>query len=92
MKPVRTFVECEHCGTLIETVSPPSERQYQQGLIELGEGSTVLLDVKDRPGRSVAHSAPLQGLYCDLECLLEKIRHERHRKGGTTVKLRGEPR
>lgn len=72
MKEIKEVTNCEQCGGQIELQSPPLHEYYQRGRIDIKSG-TLLLDVKDRPGHSVAHSADLAGYYCDLNCFLKHV-------------------
>ena len=96
MKRAETYLRCENCDAMILEISPPTKEQYKQGLIELGmrgdicSGGSVLLDVKDKPNKSVAHSADLRGAFCDWRCLLEYILRARGEKWPEV--LRKEPR
>ena len=69
MKIKRIFKYCEYCDKTWEDVSPPTNEEYQGGLIFINEFSTVLLNVKEG-----SHSANLEGIYCNFDCLIKHIK------------------
>ena len=75
MKDKKIFVYCEYCNKAYEDISPPSKEQYKQGVIQLGEFSSVLLNVKRNASSS--HSKNLEGIYCDIDCLTKHIEKAR---------------
>lgn len=79
MKPTKTFNYCEFCNASHEQVSPPSKEQYESAIITIGEGSSVLLPINIvernwRKGVADSHATNIQGIYCDYECLIAKIK------------------
>lgn len=70
-KPERVMTECEYCGKLLDTQSPPLPEYYKRGQIQLGNKSSVLLD---KPASEQIHCKFLDGRYCDLECLVAQIK------------------
>lgn len=66
---VREVARCEHCGVDIELESPPLRKYYEQGRIDIKEG-TVLLD---RPPSSSSHASEIGGHYCNLTCFVNYI-------------------
>jgi hypothetical protein len=78
MKPIREVTQCENCGAMIELQSPPLLEYYKHGRIDIAVGS-VLLDVKSTPRKSVSHAADINGYYCNVSCLTERI--QKLRKG-----------
>jgi hypothetical protein len=73
-KPHRTVTSCEQCGEQIDMQSPPMRKYYREGRIDIHEHSTVLLD---RPSDAQSHAASIDGYYCDLECLVARIKELR---------------
>ena len=69
MKDKKTFRYCEYCDRGWLDVSPPSENEYENGLIEI-DGGCVLLP-KNIAGNT--HTANIGGIYCGLECLKNHI-------------------
>ena len=67
--PIKQFTRCEGCRKAILVCSPYTDAQYRQGIIRIEQGSHVALDVKVGP-----HTASLDGLYCDLACLIKKVK------------------
>lgn len=81
MKEKKTFIYCEYCDTAYEDVSPAREEQYQQGFIIIGKYSHVLLTNQiDK-----VHFVNLQGVYCDINCLVKRINNARKTKEGKEV-------
>ena len=79
MKPNKTFTYCEFCNASHEEVSPPSKEQYENGMIKIGENSSILLPiaiVKQNRKKRIAdsHAKDLEGLYCNYKCLIGKIK------------------
>ena len=79
MKTPKTFTSCEFCDAPHEEVSPPSKEQYESGMINIGDRSSVLLPINAvkrnrQKGIADSHAADLQGLYCDYKCLVGKIK------------------
>lgn len=78
MKSERTFKYCEHCNTPLESLSPPSEEQYENSMITIGDFSTLLLPNKlvlnkTKSGFAKSHSESLRGVYCGPECLKARL-------------------
>jgi hypothetical protein len=71
---IKQVTKCEHCGEQIALDSPPLRKYYREGRIDLAEHSVVLLD---RPENSSSHAACLDGIYCDMECLVAHIKELR---------------
>jgi len=78
MKAKKTFVYCEYCGAPHEDISPPTEKQYQNGFIHIGNFSTVLLNNLKR--KDVSHACNLEGVYCNVNCLASHIKKLRGQK------------
>ena len=74
MKTKKTFVCCEYCNKPYEDISPPDATQYKQGFIKIGNFSTILLD---NLKKSKGHSFELQGVYCNMECLIKQMKKVR---------------
>lgn len=79
MKSKKTFHYCEYCNRPIEDVSPPSKKQYEQGVVRIGDYSDVLLSKElvkknHRKGYSDSHCKSLEGYYCNYLCLHEHLR------------------
>jgi len=70
MKEKKIYNCCEYCNKEHKDVSPPTKDQYKQGLICIGEFSSILLD-NFKSGKS--HSKSLQGIFCNADCLTKFI-------------------
>ena len=67
----RQMVACESCARDIEMSSPPLRKYYERGRIEIVKYSTVLLN---RPPTANSHSVDISGYYCDLNCLITRVK------------------
>ena len=77
MKPERTFRFCEWCNKELLAVSPPTDEQYENSMIEIEKGSILIpkatvAKVKKRLGYE-SHSTGLSGFYCGPACLIAKV-------------------
>lgn len=86
MNPTKSYRACENCGRHLSADSPPPPRAYERGEIHIDGGSLVLLPnavVKEDhvDGYSDSHAANISGAYCDLECLVTRIRNILHVNG-----------
>ncbi len=78
MKLTRRVTNCEYCDKQLGFISPPSEAQYEQGLIYIEKGSIVLLskaivEWNHKAEISDDHAENLDGYYCDWHCLVGRI-------------------
>ena len=69
MKNQKIFNYCENCDKEIEDKSPPHNEQYEQGIIHIEKGSTVLLSEEIAKCYDNHHSKSITGYYCDFNCL-----------------------
>ena len=72
-KPEAHFYRCQHCDSLLEAGSPPPREAYRNGRIDISSGFFLL----DLPRTSQSHAASLDGIYCNLECLIAYIKAAR---------------
>jgi hypothetical protein len=75
--------KCPNCGRPISSKSPPPNKDYERGRIDLDEYSHVLLPssvvaANFRKGTVDSHVASLSGRYCDLDCLIAYVRRLLH--------------
>ncbi len=71
MKTKKTFVYCEYCNKAWEDISPPSNDQYESGVIKIQEYSTLLLPKKI--AKKGGHSKDINGVKNDLVIVKEKV-------------------
>jgi hypothetical protein len=71
MKETQTFKYCEFCDKALLDVSPPTDEQYDQGMITVQEGRICLGEElsKKRGG----HVAYFDGVFCNHVCLMSHI-------------------
>jgi hypothetical protein len=84
MKKPETYRRCEYCDKLILDVSPIAAAQYEAGMAEI-RGTLLLPKAivarnKKCKNETTNHAAVLDGMYCSVDCLINRINQEMGRK------------
>ena len=77
MKPEENYRRCEHCDRMIRSDSPPSKESYAKGQVDISKGRVLLppkvVEANHREGYTDSHAASIEGVYCDMHCLMAKL-------------------
>lgn len=74
MKKQETYSRCEQCDAMLPTDSPPSKATYNSARIEIRNGTILLPARVVEANGNDSHAADLSGVYCDKDCLYDRIR------------------
>lgn len=79
MQKKKTFMYCETCGEAHEDISPPQKESYEQGRVEIGKHSSILLpesvaEARAIKGYTTNHARDIEGIYCNYECLSLRLK------------------
>lgn len=71
MKKTQTFKYCEFCDNALLDVNPPTNEQYEQGMITILGGNICFGEALSEKRKS--HVGYFDGTYCNHVCLISKI-------------------
>lgn len=81
MKQTELYYRCEYCDALIKMSNPPIEKDYENGRIEIKDGTMLLskafIDSRRNGDKLKVYAISIDGMYCDVDCLVKRLRKER---------------